>query len=63
MRHHGDVARIEVSDDDMPLLLEKALRREIAVRFRELGYVYTAIDAEGYRTGSMNKTILKAGKP
>ena len=63
VRHHGDVARVGVSDDDMPLLLEKALRREIAVRFRELGYVYTAIDAEGYTTGSMNKTILKAGKP
>jgi pyridinium-3,5-biscarboxylic acid mononucleotide sulfurtransferase len=62
VRHHGDVARIEVSDDEMPLLLEKALRRKIAARFRELGYVYTAIDAEGYATGSMNKTIPEEGK-
>ena len=63
VRHHGDVARIEVSDDDMPRLLEKALRREIAAQFRELGYVYTTIDAEGYRTGSMNKTILEPEQP
>ena len=60
VRHHGDVARIEVSDDDMPRLLEKPLRKKIAARFREMGYEYTTIDAEGYRTGSMNKTILKS---
>jgi uncharacterized protein len=59
VRHHGDVARIEVSDDAMPLLLEQALRRKIAAGFRELGYVYTTIDAEGYTTGSMNKTIMR----
>jgi uncharacterized protein len=59
VRHHGDVARIEVSDDAMARLLEKPLREKIAARLRELGYVYTTIDAEGYRTGSMNKTILK----
>lgn len=63
VRHHGDVARIEVTDKDMPLLLEKELRRKIAVRFRELGYLYTTIDTEGYQTGSMNKTILWSGKP
>ncbi len=63
VRHHGDVARIEVSDDAMHRLLEKPLRREIAARFQELGYVYTTIDAEGYRTGSMNKTILNEGQP
>jgi pyridinium-3,5-biscarboxylic acid mononucleotide sulfurtransferase len=62
VRHHGDVARIEVLDEEMPLLLEKTLRREIAARLRELGYVYTSIDAEGYTTGSMNKTTLNAGQ-
>jgi pyridinium-3,5-biscarboxylic acid mononucleotide sulfurtransferase len=59
VRHHGDVARIEVSEDELPMLLEKQLRLKIAARFRELGYVFTTIDAEGYTTGSMNKTIAR----
>ena len=63
VRHHGDVARIEVSEDAMPRLLEQRLRCEVAARFRELGYLYTTIDAEGYRTGSMNTMIVKSEQP
>ena len=55
VRHHGDIARIEVETEEIPRLLE--CRDEIVRRFKELGYLYVTVDIEGYRTGSMNATL------
>lgn len=55
VRHHGDVARIEVEPGDFPTVLEH--RGRIVERFRELGYAYVALDLAGYRTGSMNEVV------
>lgn len=55
VRHHGDIARIEVEAEDLPRLLD--CREEIVRRFKELGYLYVTVDIEGYRTGSMNEGI------
>lgn len=57
VRHHGDVARIEVPEQDIGRLLDTSLRKQIAARLRELGYLHTAIDAEGYSSGSMNRAL------
>jgi len=57
VRHHGDVARIEVEAEELPRLVEPRLRRVIAERFKELGYLYVTADIEGYRTGSMNAPL------
>jgi pyridinium-3,5-biscarboxylic acid mononucleotide sulfurtransferase len=54
VRHHGDVARIEVEPEDMAGLLA---RREAVVRgVRAAGYAFVALDLEGYATGSLNRT-------
>ena len=55
VRHHGDLARVELPPND----LEKAmqLRGEIAEGIRAAGYVYVTLDLLGYRTGSMNEVL------
>lgn len=55
VRSHGDVARIEVPPADIPRLA--ALAAEIAAAFREIGFAYTTLDLQGYRTGSMNEVL------
>jgi pyridinium-3,5-biscarboxylic acid mononucleotide sulfurtransferase len=55
VRHHRDTARIEVDPGDFPVVIER--RHEIVAGLKALGYVYVALDLEGYRTGSMNKAL------
>jgi len=57
VRHHGQVARIELLPAELPRLLDPALSEGIYQFFRNLGFEYTAADISGYRTGSMNEVI------
>lgn len=57
VRHHGNIARIEVEADELPRLVEPDVRHLIAERFKELGYLFVTVDIEGYRTGSMNALL------
>lgn len=57
VRDHDDIARIETPRDSMHMLLDSVRADEIVGRFRSLGYVYVAIDLQGYRTGSMNEAL------
>jgi uncharacterized protein len=53
VRHHGDVARIEVDAEDIGRLIEE--RERVAGAVREAGYKYVALDLDGYRSGSLNR--------
>ncbi|MDM7940523.1 MAG: ATP-dependent sacrificial sulfur transferase LarE [Methanothrix sp.] len=55
VRWHGQIARIELSGQDM----ERAskIRDRIAKKLRELGFNYVTLDLEGFRTGSMNEEL------
>lgn len=55
IRHHGNLARIEVARNQFHLLLEKAA--EVAAEMKEAGFLYVTMDLEGYRLGSMNDTL------
>lgn len=57
VRYHGDVARIEVLQEDIHRLLDDGLRNKIVARFKESGFTYVSLDLEGYRTGSMNEVL------
>jgi len=57
VRVHGDVARIEVPREDMPVILKEDVAKEIVNRFKALGYTYIALDIQGYRMGSMNEIL------
>jgi uncharacterized protein len=54
VRHHGDVARIEVEPDDIPRLIEH--RESVASAVRRAGYKFVSADLEGYATGNLNRT-------
>ena len=54
VRYHGDVARIELGPEEIERFLDADLRGEVAERFKEIGFTFTALDLSGYRMGSMN---------
>jgi pyridinium-3,5-biscarboxylic acid mononucleotide sulfurtransferase len=60
VRHHENVARIEVLPDDMQRLFQDPLRSELVERFKALGYTYVTLDLAGFRSGSMNESLRKA---
>ena len=62
VRIHGDIARIELEEKDIPRVLQGGLRREIYGEFKKTGFSYVTLDILGYRTGSMNEVLQKAVK-
>lgn len=54
VRHHGDVARIEVAPDELPRLLEPETARLADEALRACGFRHVSVDLRGYRTGSLN---------
>jgi uncharacterized protein len=57
VRHHANIARLEVEPSDFSLLFHEGNRQRIAARLKELGYVYVTVDLEGFRSGSMNEVL------
>ncbi len=55
VRFHGETARIEVGEVELDRFLEPGLRRQVTGFFKAAGFVYVALDLQGYRTGSMNE--------
>lgn len=63
VRHHGDVARIEVAPEAVSRLL--GLGPGLAARIRELGFQHVLVDVEGYRRGALNEglALARSGAP
>lgn len=59
VRHHGDVARIEVEPADIARLVEA--RDQVVGMLREAGYKFVSVDLEGYASGSLNR-VWKASQ-
>jgi uncharacterized protein len=59
VRHHGEVARIEVAPADLKRTMSPAVRAEILKRLRKIGFKYVALDLEGYVPGSLNRSLGK----
>jgi uncharacterized protein len=55
VRHHGDVARLEVAPAEMEHAFR--LREPLARALRGAGYAYVTLDLQGYRSGAMNETL------
>lgn len=55
VRHHDEIARIEVMPHEMAKVIEHA--EEISRKFKEIGFKYVTLDLGGYRTGSMNEVL------
>jgi len=57
LRHHDDIARIEVDEKGMSLLLDNKIRQDLVKQIKALGYIYVTVDIGGYRTGSLNEVL------
>lgn len=62
VRHHGQVARIELDEGGMAVLMRDGRRQAVVERFKQLGFAYVTLDLAGFRSGSMNE-VLKAASP
>ena len=59
VRHHGDTARIEIEPKAVAKLFKPYNKRAIVDHFKGLGFLYIAVDLEGYTMGSLNRPIQK----
>ena len=57
VRHHGDLARIEIAREDLPRALSMEMLDRMTVALRGAGFLYVTLDAQGYRSGSMNDVL------
>ena len=60
VRHHGDIARIEIPHEELAALLKK--RKKISDKFHRLGFLYVALDLDGFKSGSLN-AVLESQTP
>lgn len=60
VRHHDQMARIEIEPGDLEAVL--AQREQIVARLKALGYTYVTLDLAGFRSGSMNEAIGSNGR-
>lgn len=61
VRHHGDVARVEIPREEFSVAVESAERIDSAIR--GAGYRYVALDLRGFRSGSLNETLTQIELP
>jgi uncharacterized protein len=59
VRHHGQVARIELDEGGITSLMRSGRRQAVVDYFKSLGFAYVALDLAGFRSGSMNEVIKK----
>ncbi len=55
VRHHGDLARVEIDSSEMGRILNVEMTAEVSRRLKEIGFRYVTLDLGGYQMGSMNK--------
>ncbi|MGO9640687.1 MAG: ATP-dependent sacrificial sulfur transferase LarE [Terriglobales bacterium] len=57
VRHHGELARIEIAPDELPRALTAEMAGELTAVFKALGFKFVTLDLEGFRSGSMNQLL------
>jgi uncharacterized protein len=62
VRYHGDVARLEIDQPDMPRVLDPGVRQAIVALGRRQGFTFVALDLAGFTSGSLNQLIALGRK-
>jgi uncharacterized protein len=57
VRHHGQIVRIEIARDELHRALTVQMFAEFTRVFKALGFLFVTVDAEGFRSGSMNAAL------
>lgn len=58
VRHHGELARVEIDPAELPAALDPAMARAIVAALKPLGFRFVSLDLEGYRSGSLNEVLF-----
>jgi uncharacterized protein len=58
LRHHGELARVEVEPSELPKALDPAMAKAISEAIKPLGFQFVSLDLEGYRTGALNEVLF-----
>ena len=59
VRYHGEIARIEVAQNEIERFFDRATRDAIVEKFKEVGFHYVSLDLQGFRSGSLNEPLPK----
>ena len=63
VRHHGEVARIEIAREEMSRALNVEMFDRLSREFKKAGFRFVAIDVDGYRTGALNEVLTPITSP
>jgi uncharacterized protein len=63
VRHHDDVARIEIAREELPKALTVDMFDVLGREFKQIGFKFVAIDVQGYRTGALNEVLTHIQVP
>ncbi len=62
VRHHGDIARIEVPAGEIEKITSQKTRTKIIEKLKALGFKYVTCDLEGFRSGALNEALTEEEK-
>ena len=57
VRHHGELARVEIARTELPRALSIEMLDAITAALRKAGYQYVTLDSTGFRSGSLNAIL------
>lgn len=57
VRHHGNLARVEIYPEEIERLMDRSLREKVVSHLKKIGYHYITVDLQGFRSGSMNEVL------
>jgi pyridinium-3,5-biscarboxylic acid mononucleotide sulfurtransferase len=63
VRAHDNLARVEISQEELPRAFSPEMAATIAERLKAAGFAYVTLDLQGYRQGSLNETLKRAAAP
>ena len=63
LRHHVEIARVEIEPSELPRALDPAMAKAIVAAIKPLGFRFVSLDLEGYRTGALNEVLWPVRKP
>lgn len=61
VRHHGDIARIEIAREELTRVMSLETFEQITREFKAIGFKFVTLDMEGFRSGSMNSLLAIEG--
>jgi uncharacterized protein len=57
VRHHGELARVEIARDELPRALSMDMLDAITAALKQAGFQYVTLDCTGFRSGSLNAIL------